>query len=255
MAICRDSKGRFCRRPDIETPDLPLSYPLQIGDIGYRACSPGLGNDRPVRGTVKAHIVTEIQEGNPICFPYSWRPDLHVDLTTFDRARKDAVKETIEARKNFFQAAFDACEDVSTRYTYDFRRPKNMTHPLYNIGDWVYVVNCRRKYGLCVDAYKGTITGLYFDNDPDPDEESGWKYHVYYQRLANAIDIEHETGKPGEIVEDGEWVYGSSLYMCETDAIEAINSFIHEVADKYAAHLKQLRHLKPEDVPLEQDTE
>lgn len=229
--------------------------PLKIGDIGYRACALGPGRNFPIRGNVKAHKVTEIQDGVPICFPYSYRPDLHVELTDFDTAKKNAIKGIVEKRKNFLQAAFDACEDVSTRYTYDFRRPKNMTHPLYNIGDWVYVVNCRRNYGLWVDAYKGTITGLYFDHNPDPDEESGWKYHVYYQRLANSIDIEHETGKPGEIVEDSEWVYGSNLYMCETDAIEAINAFTHEVADKYAAYLKQLRHLKQEDIPLEQETE
>ena len=247
--MLRDKKGRFCKRQDTETPELPFTDE-RIGQIGYHT---GFEHDLKVnRMSPRAEYIAAIEDGKPVCFPYVTSPNFAVTLTTdFEEAKSKAAIETAKIKKETMRHIEQLLADLGCPHKHDFKFPEAFTLPKWHIGDPVYVVMIRWEFYQQVAVFKGRVIGVEWDSDADHGRP-GWRYRVYYKRKANKLDVEYGA-KKGSMVEDTDYVHDYDMFHDASLATAALANHAVLVHQQYEEHSKFLVSLKKEDVKPEED--
>lgn len=255
----RDKKGRFCRPPDTETPDL---LP-KVGDIGFNAWLRWTGDKNkvlPHHYTVRAHKIEELLPGGaPVCFPWSHNPNEPMYLHDFFSAKDKAIDDTTSMQLVLNKDMAEDYHMLASNPKYEklaFKRPKDFEPPQFVPGEEVYGVVVTYMCGLQLRACRGVIIGMQYQYDSYDAHSGGmapgWNYQIYFQEEATEKD-RYYGDKPGDIKENYDWVHESNVYKDQQQALKVFLAQARRINADYAQILSGLRKLKMEDVLPKKD--
>lgn len=264
----RDKKGRFCRQPDTETPDLiPKPDGVvyedagQPGDIAFHTWlgwTESKNKVLPHHYSVKAHIVEEVTEGGElVCYPWSHNPNEPVYLEGFFNAKDKAIDETTSMQLIINKDMAEDYHMLASNPKYEklaFKRPKDFEPPKYAPGEELYGVVVTYMCGLHLRACRGVVIGMMYqyENYPNGGLVPGWNYQLYFQEEATEKD-RYYGDKPGDIKENYDWVHESNVYKDQQQALKVFLAQARRINADYAQILGGLRKLKVEDVEPQKD--